>query len=66
MKNFKLLIACLCFGISMIACNSSAKNEEESDSALVAPVDTLGGDTTRHSMTDSSATSGVDTTQRNP
>ncbi|MFA6275404.1 MAG: hypothetical protein WC622_01570 [Pedobacter sp.] len=50
----------------MIACNSSAKNEEESDSALVAPVDTLGGDTTRHSMTDSSATSGVDTTQRNP
>jgi hypothetical protein len=71
MKNLKLLIAGLCFGISITACNSSNKSEGETDStgmdsAVMAPVDTLGGDTTQNSMPDSSATSGVDTTQRNP
>ena len=68
MKNLKLLIAGLCFGISIAACNSSNKSEGETDSAgmdsaVMAPVDTLGGDTTRNSMTDSSGTTGSDTTQ---
>lgn len=64
MKNLKLLGLGLFFALSQLACTSSDKSGNDSDSAVMAPVDTLGGDTTQHnSFADSSATSGADTTE---
>lgn len=66
MKNIRigeLLGMLFLLNISLLACHNDRQKRTESDSDLTAPVDTLGGDTSRQSPLADTTT--VDTAQRN-
>jgi hypothetical protein len=61
MKNYRFILL-LFFATMLFNCNAKEQPKETSDSALVAPVDTLGNDTSRQNpIGDSTVNKDLDT-----
>lgn len=60
METVRLTLAALCLA-SLLACTSDKKSTQVSDSAITAPVDTLGGDTTRLNPIGDTVKTNIDT-----